>query len=397
MGCLKGLVTVGVLVNLLSGCSGGGGTDDGTQGRVPVLPNHVMGYACIDQVGRGQGDLLSGSTPTPAGWPNQASSPVYVWNNTGYSEKHAASDNSHILTDRDYRVGMVKPGYTAYTYPHPLVVSTPGPTRTINATSCELTVVIAAVSSASAGDTVVVPSGTCTWSNPLSITKAITLQGQGIGNTVLIDNVATGHMIFIETNTGTDWRLTGIEIRYGGVSKGSRGQLEIAGGSHAFRVDHNRFFGYPNQSHAIRFSGDLWGVIDHNEFDDNNNFAQALRGQHDLWGVVGAYGDNSWATPDNFGTNQFVFIEDNTFEGAGDTASGAQAGALDMFSGARIVFRHNTVNNDYVTSHGTETSQRERSCSLISETMLPIHRGGCVTERVSTMKINNLEPRPIPG
>lgn len=149
------------------------------------------------------------------------------------------------------------------------------------------------------------------------------------------------------------------------MSKEALAQLLISGGSHAFRVDHNKFFGYPNQSQGIHFSGDLWGVIDHNQFDDNNNFAQAIQGGHEAWGGVGHYGDNSWTTPDNFGTNQFIFIEDNTFEGSGDTAPGAQAGALDMFSGARVVFRHNTVSNDYVTSHGTESSQRERSFRMI--------------------------------
>ena len=80
---------------------------------------------------------------------------------------------------------------------------------------------------------------------------------------------------------------------------------------------------------------------------------------------MGDYGDKSWATPDNFWTNQFVFIEDNTFEGSGKAVSGAPAGALDMFSGARIVFRYNAVNTDYVTSHRTESLQRERCFRIV--------------------------------
>lgn len=262
-------------------------------------------------------------------------------------------------------MGAAKPGYTPYAYPHPLVVSSPIPAVTINAASCEFTDVTAAVSSASDGNTVVIPSGVCAWSATLTITMAITLQGQGIGNTILIDNVDKGHVIEVDTATGKDWRLTGIEIRNGSGVKENWSQLSIAGGSHAFRVDHNKFVGYPNQSRGIHFSGDLWGVIDHNQFDDNNNFAQAILGRHETWSGVGNYGDHSWAKPDNFGTNQIVFIEDNTFEGSGDTAPGAQAGALDMYSGARVVFRHNIVSNDYVGSHGTESSQRERSFRMI--------------------------------
>jgi hypothetical protein len=40
------------------------------------------GYPCIDQVGRGKGLLLSGSTPKPVSWPVQALEPLYEWNNT---------------------------------------------------------------------------------------------------------------------------------------------------------------------------------------------------------------------------------------------------------------------------------------------------------------------------
>lgn len=48
----------------------------------------VNGYACIDQPGRGQGDLLTGSFPSKVNsrtsniaWPSQALEPVYTWNN----------------------------------------------------------------------------------------------------------------------------------------------------------------------------------------------------------------------------------------------------------------------------------------------------------------------------
>ncbi len=47
------------------------------------------GYACLDQVGRGKGDLLAGAFPNKVDsltgtikWPNQVSDPVYVWGNT---------------------------------------------------------------------------------------------------------------------------------------------------------------------------------------------------------------------------------------------------------------------------------------------------------------------------
>jgi len=43
----------------------------------------------LDQSGRGQGDLLSGTKPTPVAWPHQQLEPCYSWNNRN-------PDNSHI-------------------------------------------------------------------------------------------------------------------------------------------------------------------------------------------------------------------------------------------------------------------------------------------------------------
>lgn len=50
---------------------------------------------------------------------------------------------------------------------------------TVNAESCSLAHVQAAVDSANRGDTVSVPAGACTWTDHLLVTKAISLQGSG--------------------------------------------------------------------------------------------------------------------------------------------------------------------------------------------------------------------------
>lgn len=95
----------------------------------------------------------------------------------------------------------------AYRYPHPLAVSASGQGGTINAASCELTDVTRAVDLASDGNTVVIPPGICTWSATLTVTKAITLQGQGIGSTIFIDNVDKDYMIMTNTTIGKDGRV----------------------------------------------------------------------------------------------------------------------------------------------------------------------------------------------
>jgi hypothetical protein len=62
------------------------------------------------------------------------SEPLYIWNNTGqntpsigeYPDGQGDScsgtqdfSSNYIVQNRDYFVGVPKPGYTKYTYPHP--------------------------------------------------------------------------------------------------------------------------------------------------------------------------------------------------------------------------------------------------------------------------------------
>jgi hypothetical protein len=73
------------------------------------------------------------------------SEPMYIWNNTGtlvpgiidYSPSDFTNPDSSVdyfIQNRNFFVGTAKPGYTKYTYPHPLrtsgVISAPAPTPT---------------------------------------------------------------------------------------------------------------------------------------------------------------------------------------------------------------------------------------------------------------------------
>ena len=80
------------------------------------------GYPCIDQPGRGKGDLLANFSPTPVRWPNQALEPIYAWNNklNGQTSNLATNAPAVVVVNRDF-YNSAKPGYTPYAYPHPLV------------------------------------------------------------------------------------------------------------------------------------------------------------------------------------------------------------------------------------------------------------------------------------
>jgi hypothetical protein len=231
---------------------------------------------------------------------------------------------------------------------------------TVNANSCSLADVSAAVASASGGDTVQIPAGKCLWTSTLRLAKGITLAGAGIDQTIIQDEVPRtsptfGIVIAVDTPTGQNWRLTGFTITSGAVTTiGGAGTIHLSGSSHAFRIDHikiNTTYVY----HQISCWGDLWGVIDHSQFITAGLVAIFVR--HDSWGGVGAHGDNSWAAPTNLGTAQFIFIEDNTFKSIGGVQD-----AVDSLSGARFVARYNTTSDMTIGGgHGTDSGQRERS------------------------------------
>jgi VCBS repeat protein len=78
----------------------------------------------LDQPGLGAGAHINRNAPA---WPNQANEPMYSWNNTNTDDGsrfgYTVSVNGGftILAGRDYFNNTVMPGYTPYTYPHPLV------------------------------------------------------------------------------------------------------------------------------------------------------------------------------------------------------------------------------------------------------------------------------------
>lgn len=76
----------------------------------------------LDQMGRGKGKLISGDVPAPVAWPEQVEDPTYVWNNTLNGRAgRLVSGSPHVKEGVDFFNGTPRPGYHAYTYPHPLV------------------------------------------------------------------------------------------------------------------------------------------------------------------------------------------------------------------------------------------------------------------------------------
>lgn len=207
---------------------------------------------------------------------------------------------------------------------------------TINASSCYYNDVQVAINSASGGDTVIIPSGNCTWAGgSLTFSKEITVSGAGKDQTVLI--MSNPNEFFYVTGTTNNLRITG--FTFDGNNSG--GGIQLKGNHHGFRIDNCKFIntccGSINRPITVG-EGYCDGVIDHNEFINNNSRTDVL-----------VYGDSDedWNRPIVLGgSDGVVFVEDNTFTYNNLNLSNPEH-VMSSGYGGRYVFRYNTIDAAY--------------------------------------------------
>ena len=243
-----------------------------------------------------------------------------------------------------------------------------GAGKTITAVSCNNTPeaphVKNAVDQAEDGDTVIVPAGTCSWTIGIVISKGITLQGHTTVNpvnktfndqTIILDNITANWTaaIALAPNPGKIVRVTGFTFKPGTNTGSNGGTVHIYGPqATAARVDNNHFYGTNRRSIFVLSA--IYGVIDHNlfDFDPTSPYTQSIMVRMGNYnGDTNGVGDKAYADYPWFGTEKFIFIEDNTFN---NTSGTPLNGALDADHGARFVIRHNHFYDVQVQNHGTE-------------------------------------------
>jgi hypothetical protein len=233
-------------------------------------------------------------------------------------------------------------------------VTHPASGATINAPNCSSSAVQAAINSASAGDTVVIPPGTCAWATQVSWTAPANVILQGAGNaslgggdqTIIIDSyVSNNALLSIATNSSGAFRLTGMTFQGGSTGSGNDkydGMVQVRGSSGSIRLDHihmqSTTYSPATNGALLEFTGCVYGVVDHSQFDNpagsvNNAIRVFNQGScsSDALGV----GDQAFAAPTGLGSAKFIFAEDNVFN------SGASNDCLD---GGSFVWRHNILN-----------------------------------------------------
>ncbi len=207
---------------------------------------------------------------------------------------------------------------------------------TISPATCSNSDIQTAINQAQAGDTVSVPSGSCTWTSGISITKGLTLQGAGISSTIITDGLNSSgcpgscpYMITYQpSNPGGNetLRITGFRFNLSGVQGIYLYNQNDSTFITNIRVDHINFSGsgcISGSIPCIRIRGNVGGVVDNNIFTGSTAF-QFTGGDTGTWSNISP----------TFGDAGPLYIEDNTF-----TMTNTP---IDASRGTRWVARYNT-------------------------------------------------------
>jgi hypothetical protein len=224
--------------------------------------------------------------------------------------------------------------------------------NTINAANCSQEAVQAAVNSASNGDTVNVPAGSCVWSSTLMVTKRITLQGAGIDITNITKSPAEGEVINLYQSGS---RLTGFTF--------INGTARVDGDG--WRIDHCKFYSN-NFMEGVNVRGERemdhsTGVVDHCEFYNTRVLVVGWAGLLHHW---------SWAQPLNLGSSDdVVYVEDCIFNAT------VFANAMDSNYGGMYVFRYNKLYDTTIEAHSLQGNHRAtRKWEIYNNTINQVNR-----------------------
>ncbi len=251
-----------------------------------------------------------------------------------------------------------------------LLASRAANAQVINANSCSFADVNTALGLVTASTTQVnipaCPGGTA-WTTAINFTVpagSTTLSIIGAGNlsttgggdqTVIQDNIGDHFAVMnITTNATGFLRVAGLTFKAGSGTIKDDGFILISGPSSNVRVDHCHFNATTGGSEGTRggvSTSDVYGVIDHNILD--------LGTPSEINGIVntnpgaGSFGDETWAAATALGSRNFLFEEDNVFNGGASN---------DCQHGGRFVIRHNTLNTTSIQTHPTGGAGRGRGC-----------------------------------
>ena len=198
--------------------------------------------------------------------------------------------------------------------------------------TCSLANAQSAYNAASAGDTIVFPAGTCTWSSALTVGKALSITGagSGAGGTKLVASGSMSNGFFNITGITSSvlMRISGFYFEMTDWTPQTAIYVHSVNMDN-IRIDNNIF----NQGSKPILFYNPRGLIDNNYFYNSN-----LTIEYSAGSVAKA--NASWDSM-AAGTADALFIEDNHFiDNAEYTAGGSQE-RVGTFNGGKLVVRYN--------------------------------------------------------
>jgi len=258
---------------------------------------------------------------------------------------------------------------------------------TFTAASCSQSAVNAIINgpthTAVNGDTINIPAGSCTWTSGITVPNGIGISiiGAGQGVTTITDQLSSGNLFSMAPIYGNATsRISSMTLKPFLPRSGYGSPINVigactSGGCPNLRIDHltapSSWAGIGISDDTFAIVSNMFGVADHNMVGDvpgGGNGVDFINVSHGSWQGVGGWGDNSWASPDTFGTAQAFYLENNTFNYAFGTDADS---AGSSFGGGRYVCRFNTFNNVTTAgaciNHGTDTTGRTRGARQVED------------------------------
>jgi hypothetical protein len=239
------------------------------------------------------------------------------------------------------------------------------------------------------GDIINIPAGSCVWTAGITVPGGIGISiigsgtpntspgtvGAGTSTTIITDQTSSTGLFLMNPTFGNSLsRISLLELIPSSSRTGNNSPINVIGkctssGCPNLRLDNltvpAAWSGVGISDATFAVVANMFGVADHNTIGGGSggggNGVDFINVAHGNWMGVGSWGDNSWASPDTFGTNQEFYLENNNFISGFGTDTDRYG---PIFGGGRYACRYNSFSNPSgssdCTNHGTDTIGRTR-------------------------------------
>ena len=228
------------------------------------------------------------------------------------------------------------------------------------AASCNPTDIQSQINVASAGDRVLVPSGSCTWTSGIKISTPITLLPVGgavtiLNNNTTLNSTGTGSqsLIVITESTAGSVRVQGFTFVAGTGPTGIGAMIDVnyATNGRPVVITGNRFTTFTRGVNSLYFRTNR-GVISNNTFTGQVGTSNCFNNTSALRHKPGNL-TSSWSTASMMGVNDTDGTQNLYFE---SNSVSLMMEAIDVDDNARTVVRYNTLTDSALIHHGNDTS-----------------------------------------